>query len=124
MPSQYEALANRATRPRDHTLARRRGHGSGYALANALPKSGSQERRAGPGPARLADPHSARAGVASQDSGAAQAGTARPRPYIRSGAEIPSRPSALARVIRVASTSARRPAERTGSATSTTFASR
>ena len=48
----------------------------------------------------------------------------RRRRYIDSGAEIPSRPSALASVIRAASTSARRAAERSGSAGSTTRASR
>ena len=44
--------------------------------------------------------------------------------YIESGAEIPRRPSALASVIRVASTSASRSADVSGSALSTTRRSR
>ena len=49
---------------------------------------------------------------------------ARRRRYIDSGAEIPSRASALASVVLAASASARRFAERSGSAASTTRASR
>ena len=48
----------------------------------------------------------------------------RPPPYIESGAEIPSNARALASVIRAASASASRFAERSGSAGSTTRASR
>ena len=50
-------------------------------------------------------------------------GRAAPR-YISSGAEIPSSPRVLASVIRVASARARRARERSGSAGSTTRASR
>ena len=60
----------------------------------------------------------------SQGRSAGGLGSRGPGRYIESGAEIPSNPRALASVIRVASASASRFAERSGSAGSTTRASR
>ncbi len=80
-----------------------------------LPAGGVRAGAARPAPPRGAvwPPHGR--------SGAPPSGGRR---YIDSGAEMPSRPSALARVVFVAATRARRAAERSGSSASTTRASR
>ena len=81
-------------------------------------------RRHGHDPGRVGRGDAARSRRRSSERRASDAGAGRAARYIDSGAEIPSRPRALARVIRAAPARARRAADRSGASGSTTRASR
>ena len=127
----------RARRP-GRRVGDRAGHGMGHArrmrrssrqsagpVGRGAGRSGrAAPRRDGHRPLGRGRERRRRARGGRRTRSAWRARSRRPRPYIESGAEIPSSPSALASVILVASASASRFAERSGSSGSTTRASR